>query len=39
LVGRRLKMSGWHVLRIWQHELRQPGMVVRRLRRTFAKLK
>lgn len=33
LVNKRLKSSGWAVVRIWQHELREPNRVVNRLRR------
>lgn len=33
LVNKELKQKGWTPLRIWQHELRQPERVVRRLRR------
>jgi DNA mismatch endonuclease, patch repair protein len=32
-VSRQLKASGWRVVRIWQHELREPHKVVKRLRR------
>lgn len=31
LVNRRLKALGWKTLRIWQHELRSPEKIVRRL--------
>ena len=33
LVRRRLQIAGWHVVRIWQHELRNPKKVARRLNR------
>jgi DNA mismatch endonuclease (patch repair protein) len=35
LVGRVLKKSGWHVLRIWQHELSSPHRVARRVERAL----
>jgi DNA mismatch endonuclease, patch repair protein len=42
IVCRELKSSGWSVLRIWQHELRAPNKVARRvnqfLRRCSSKL-
>jgi very-short-patch-repair endonuclease len=31
LVNRQLKKMGWIPIRIWQHELREPERVVRRL--------
>jgi DNA mismatch endonuclease (patch repair protein) len=31
LVNRTLKARGWRVLRIWQHELREPSRVARRI--------
>ena len=31
VVNRRLKRTGWYVLRIWQHELRTPDKVARRI--------
>lgn len=33
VVGAKLKNSGWHVIRIWQHELREPDKVARRIGR------
>src|SRR6185437_16365695 len=33
LVRRKLTGEGWRVLRIWQHELRDPSKVVRRVNR------
>lgn len=33
LVQRTLKDLGWRVLRIWQHELREPVKVARRIKR------
>ncbi|HWV51726.1 very short patch repair endonuclease [Pseudorhodoplanes sp.] len=33
LVVRELKKRGWTPLRIWQHELKRPGPLVRRLER------
>ncbi len=37
LVNRTLRLRGWRVLRIWEHELTRKGIaiLVRRLRRTF----
>ena len=35
LVCRRLNASGWRVLRFWQHDLRQPKKVSRRLMRSL----
>jgi DNA mismatch endonuclease, patch repair protein len=35
VVGRELKRSGWFVLRIWQHELRAPDKVARRVRQAL----
>jgi DNA mismatch endonuclease (patch repair protein) len=31
LVARTLKASGWRVVRIWQHDLRDPKKVMRRI--------
>jgi DNA mismatch endonuclease (patch repair protein) len=31
LVNRRLRASGWRVIRIWEHQLRNPGQVLRKL--------
>jgi DNA mismatch endonuclease, patch repair protein len=36
IVGRTLKGFGWRVLRIWQHELREPDKVARRVGHTLA---
>lgn len=35
VVRRHLKNMGWRVLRIWQHELREPSKVARRVRRSL----
>lgn len=35
VVRRHLKNMGWRVLRIWQHELREPRKVARRVRRSL----
>jgi DNA mismatch endonuclease (patch repair protein) len=35
LVGRQLKRSGWRVVRIWQHELKEPGRVILRVRKAL----
>lgn len=35
VVCRQLKISGWRVLRIWQHELREPVKVARRVSRSL----
>jgi DNA mismatch endonuclease (patch repair protein) len=32
LVNRTLRAKGWKVLRVWEHELKQPHTVLRRLR-------
>jgi len=32
LVSRTLRADGWKVLRIWEHELRAPSRVVRKLK-------
>jgi len=37
LVCRELKKMGWSVLRIWQHELRKPKLVVGKVRRSLAR--
>lgn len=39
LVSRNLKRSGWTVLRIWQHELRKPDRVARRVSRSLNQCK
>lgn len=31
LVNASLRRSGWHIVRVWQHELRQPTKVARRI--------
>lgn len=31
LVTRTLKKNGWKVLRVWEHELRRPGMVTEKI--------
>lgn len=36
-VGRELRKSGWVVLRIWQHELKNPAAVARRVQRYLRK--
>lgn len=38
LVGRTLRLRGWRVLRVWEHELarRSEGRLVTRLHRAFA---
>ena len=38
-VTRTLRRAGWQVLRIWEHELRQPTRVVRRIERALAGLR
>lgn len=35
LVGRELRRLGWHVLRIWQHQLDKPARAVGRLARAL----
>jgi len=35
LVGKTLKMSGWRVVRIWQHELHDQKRVLRRISRSL----
>jgi DNA mismatch endonuclease (patch repair protein) len=35
LVDRSLRRAGWRVLRIWEHELRNPSAVLRKLRNYF----
>jgi DNA mismatch endonuclease (patch repair protein) len=37
IVRRQLKNTGWTVLRIWQHELKKPDLVAKRLSRELAK--
>lgn len=38
LVTRALRERGWRVLRIWEHELRSPARVLRRVKSTMAGL-
>jgi DNA mismatch endonuclease (patch repair protein) len=35
VVVRELKSRGWKPLRVWQHELRRPGPLLRRLERAL----
>lgn len=35
-VNRTLEVRGWRVIRIWEHELRNPGRIEKRLRRFVA---
>ncbi len=35
-VTRALRREGWRVLRIWEHELRQPARVMRRIRHALS---
>jgi G:T-mismatch repair DNA endonuclease (very short patch repair protein) len=35
-VNRALKAKRWHVVRVWEHELKQGRRVARRLLRVFA---
>ncbi len=35
-VTRTLRSAGWRVLRLWEHELRRPPVVVRRIERALA---
>jgi DNA mismatch endonuclease, patch repair protein len=37
VVGQKLKNSGWRVVRIWQHELREPDKVARRVGRLLVR--
>ena len=37
IVGRELGKAGWRILRVWQHELREPKRVVRRIKRSLAR--
>lgn len=37
LVSRQLRREGWRVIRIWEHELRQPDRLRRRLIRVLKK--
>ncbi|WP_440642253.1 very short patch repair endonuclease [Bradyrhizobium sp. PUT101] len=38
-VRRKLNSLGWSVLRVWQHDLRNPNKVGRRVSRTLARLR
>jgi DNA mismatch endonuclease (patch repair protein) len=31
LVSRTLRKGGWSVLRVWEHDLRKPGIIVRKI--------
>ena len=33
LVSRTLRRMGWRVVRIWEHDLRKPGPVLRKIQR------
>lgn len=35
IVGRELRSRGWRVVRIWEHEVRSPQAVAKRLRRVL----
>jgi len=35
LVNRQLRNRGWRIVRLWQHDLKEPGRVVRKLRRVL----
>ena len=35
LVARTLRQAGWRVVRVWEHELRNPRRVVARIRRAL----
>jgi DNA mismatch endonuclease (patch repair protein) len=35
-VSRTLRISGWRVIRIWEHELRKPASVARKLLKALA---
>ena len=35
-VSRELKLLGWHVIRIWQHQLAKPVHIVAKLRKALA---
>jgi len=34
-VNRELRKLGWKVLRVWEHELKEPGKVAVRVRRYY----
>lgn len=36
VVGATLRASGWQVVRIWEHEFRNPGRVLRRVTRALS---
>jgi DNA mismatch endonuclease, patch repair protein len=38
LVNRELRKTGWRVLRIWQHDLRKPALVARRIGRSLSRI-
>lgn len=35
-VNKELRRIGWRIVRVWQHELRDPGKVARKLKRPLA---
>jgi DNA mismatch endonuclease (patch repair protein) len=35
MVSRELKKLGWHVVRVWQHQLAKPGRIVTKLRKAL----
>lgn len=37
-INRELRQKGWKVIRIWEHELRQPGRVALRVEKVLTKL-
>jgi len=39
LVSRTLRRQGWRVVRIWEHDLRKPDRVLRRIQTALARLK
>lgn len=36
LVRARLRIASWRILRIWQHELKNPDLVARRIRKSLS---
>ena len=36
LVTRTLRKNGWRVLRVWEHELRKPALVLARIRKALS---
>jgi DNA mismatch endonuclease (patch repair protein) len=38
-VNRTLRRKGWRVVRIWEHDLRNPGPSLRRIQRKMLKAK